>query len=564
MAHALDHLGWRLWVTGDIESALKHFKHSLKIREKFDSKADLIWSYNMHCFSYLTIGKLKEALEFGYKGRELFDVVEDKFIKMAIGVFIGYTLNRMGKPAETIEVIENCIALGESVDGQITEMHPHAYIVLGTAFKQIGKLSEAIRALEKGIHLLEKRKDAYWVAYGKGLLGQAYRMKGDLDLATTLLEHSLPFLRLTPRFLSDSLFYLVEINITVDNADDAQKYLHELEGLNETHGTRNPLIKQRYQVAKALLLAAESEPKSKTRAESMLKEIIQSEVADHQVIVVALLSLCDLILSDLAISNDLGLLIEIKDISSQLSKIALTQQSFLLQAQTLVMQSKIALLELNPIEARSLLTEAQVIANEKELYGLAMKISSEHDNLLESIDRWDDVANGYIECDIKCRVDAVRLDIQTSRMTGHLPPEQDETDDEQPVFFLILSNDGMITFSQDFDSANPIDDSLISGFLSSINKFKTEVLVNLDFTIDRIKLAEYTLIIKSQDSLFLVYVFKGPAYSAISRMNKCIYTLLDQERLWSSLLQVSEINQPLSDTDTHQMRSIVVPIIKET
>ncbi len=79
---------------------------------------------------------------------------------------------------------------------------------------------------------------------------------------------------------------------------------------------------------------------------------------------------------------------EVKDLSSRLLKIAKTQDSHSLLAQTYLLQSKLALLELDVTQAQYLLTQAELTANEKKLRKLAIKISNEYDAIIDR-SKWE-------------------------------------------------------------------------------------------------------------------------------------------------------------------------------
>jgi hypothetical protein len=58
-----------------------------------------------------------------------------------------------------------------------------------------------------------------------------------------------------------------------------------------------------------------------------------------------------------------------------------------------LLQSRLALLSFDIKSARKLLSEAQHIADKYGLNRLSIKISNEHDKLLEQIDIWENLKN---------------------------------------------------------------------------------------------------------------------------------------------------------------------------
>ena len=128
------------------------------------------------------------------------------------------------------------------------------------------------------------------------------------------------------------------------------------------------------------------------KAEEILSTIVEEEVVDHSLTVTAMIHLCDLLLFELKMTGEVEILDEVKSLTKRLFEIAKEQSSHSLLAETYVLQSKLALLEMNIEKAQNLLNQALLTAEDKGLRTLAIKIYSEKTSLDTQIEKWKHLA----------------------------------------------------------------------------------------------------------------------------------------------------------------------------
>jgi len=111
---------------------------------------------------------------------------------------------------------------------------------------------------------------------------------------------------------------------------------------------------------------------------------------------------------------------------------------------------------------------------------------------------------------------------------------------------LILKQTGQPIFNKNFlQSKFSKDESLLSGFISSINAFFKEVF-ETSGSIERIKHQELTVLLKPVEAILFCYVFKGQSYSAIKKLEEFILLLqVEREDTWSALLKQIDTPVPL-------------------
>ncbi|MHA2120371.1 MAG: hypothetical protein ACW990_04100, partial [Promethearchaeota archaeon] len=191
---------------------------------------------------------------------------------------------------------------------------------------------------------------------------------------------------------------------------------------------------------------------------------------------------------------DLEVLEEIEALIAQLLELAENSRSYWIWGETFLLQAKLALISLKFEESRRLMTQGQVIAEKYGLELLAMKISNEHDNLLNQLTIWDNLKES--NAPLPKRMELSRLNEQMEGMVKNRAIEHPDISEETPVLLLIVSEGGVPHFSQSFVEDQVVEDHLFGGFFTAINSF-----INEKFSegLDRAMFGNYTLLMNSVD-----------------------------------------------------------------
>jgi hypothetical protein len=147
-------------------------------------------------------------------------------------------------------------------------------------------------------------------------------------------------------------------------------------------------------------------------AEEILKEIIEEKGSEYYLD--ALLELCDLLLVELRMTNDLEVLEEIESYIARILDESERMSSYTLLAETYFLKAKLALLTLDMKKARRFLTQAQQIAERWDHKLLASRISIEHDKLLKQQSMWQNLKD--TEISLSERIKLAGLDEQMSQL----------------------------------------------------------------------------------------------------------------------------------------------------
>ena len=224
---------------------------------------------------------------------------------------------------------------------------------------------------------------------------------------------------------SEARFYLVAIALEESDIENARKNLQVLKDLSDTV-TVKPLINRRFQVAQALLMKSGTRLKEKLKAQDILVKILNEESIDHDLVVMSTIILCELLIDELRLSGDQEVLDEIKKLIYQLLEVAKNQSSFWLLAEVYVFQSRLNLLDLDLKKAENLLDQALILAEEKGLKKLAVKIYNEKINFESQVSQWDNLIER--DAPLNDRLDLIQLESLLERMAyKKLESSEEET-----------------------------------------------------------------------------------------------------------------------------------------
>ena len=204
----------------------------------------------------------------------------------------------------------------------------------------------------------------------------------------------------------------ITIALKKGDHEQAKKYFHLLEQMKrQIKGKR---IEIYYRLSKALILKASSRFRDMVKAEKILRQIIAEEVIDIQDTTLALVNVCDILLAEFRLTNNLEILNELEPLITQLLTIAEKTQSHSLQAETYLFQAKLALLSFDVKKSRRFLTQAQQIAERHNLTKLAQEISSEHKNLIDRRELWEQLKDSEAHLDERFKL--AQISKQMERM----------------------------------------------------------------------------------------------------------------------------------------------------
>jgi tetratricopeptide (TPR) repeat protein len=248
-----------------------------------------------------------------------------------------------------------------------------------------------------------------------GNIGGCNLDRGDIDSALECLEQSVTLFYESGNLRQAVAITDTLIQILVEKGDikQAEKYLQDMEHLN--HQLKDNDIKLRILFDKALLLKTSSRAINRGKAEELFKQVLDGAGEDLQLIVIVLYNLCELLLTELRLTNDLEVLDEIKPLIAKLLNIAEKSNSHTILCETYLLQAKLSLLTFDIKKARRYLTQAKQIADRFDLVHLSEKIGEENSDLLKKVDLWQKLKE--TGASMAERIDLAQLNQQIAGLT---------------------------------------------------------------------------------------------------------------------------------------------------
>lgn len=236
------------------------------------------------------------------------------------------------------------------------------------------------------------------------------------------------------------------------------------------------------------------------------------------------------------------------------------QDSYVLFAEALLFESQLLLLELEVEEAKLLLNDAQRIAEEKEIYRLAILISKAHDYILENLDSWENASS--LLPDIADRLELTHIEhLLQQLLQSRIIYSNIENENEQPCAFLILGENNILIFSlslSDSFSVSQFNNSLLHKIQNAVIEYKCKIPV-----FERIRYNGHTILIDRCYSLLFCYIFIGNSYSAKKHLNNLIDNIQNKSGIWGKLLPRIKVGQQLTIEDRIKFSDFIQNALKK-
>ncbi|MDX1798318.1 MAG: tetratricopeptide repeat protein [Candidatus Lokiarchaeia archaeon] len=503
---------------GDMQKALLYAQDSLKIHEKYGDSLKIVESLNAVAICY---GMLKLDLNTALK------------------------------------YAERCQLLAKQINHQ--QVIHFNYMNLGIIYTNKGEFEKAINNYKPALHYFEEKNEIQWLSATLSNIAIVHLHLGRYDEAVDYLKRGLKLSEKLGNswFIAQSLVNIIEAVLLKGDIDTAKEYLERLKHLNEQEN--NKWIEMEYLASKAFILGQSPRIQSRAEAQKILKELIQRDLLPNlDVNLDNLVKLCELLLDELRITNDISVLDDLNPYIEQLIDLAKKTNSYWVLTETYILQAKLALLTLDLNGARRLLTQAQHIAEKHGMQRLATKVSFEHDELLQKLRIWEKLKD--TESSLSERFKLTEVTKQMETMVQKRRNEIPEIIDENPIMLLVISTGGILTFSMLFAESFNVEDELISGFLSAFNSFSGELFSE---GLDRASFGKYTLLMKPFSDFLICYIFKGQSFSALKKIQNFAENIEQNAELLEKFNNFYKTNQIINIEDVPQLNSLITKIFLE-
>jgi len=418
-----------------------------------------------------------------------------------------------------------------------------------------GEIDRSIRFYEQSLTLFKELNNKYRMAHVYNNLSNRYKMRGELDRALECIEQAMALNRDVGRLRTLAINHDILIQILIDKGDlvRAQVSLGNMEQLNIQ--LKDKYVNLTFLLDKAILLKTSLRARDRGKAEDILMQLLEDENLFYENRIRTLLNLCELLLTELRMTNDFEVLDELNQFIDQLLDIAEKSKSYWILSEVHLLQAKLSLLAFDTKKAQRFLIQAQKIAERFSLTQLAMKISIEHDQLLNQMSIWEKLKES--KNSLAERIEVSQINEQIDRMLNKRIIELPELADEEPVLLLIIKGDGTCLFSNLFSEDFPFEEDLVSSFLTAFNSFSEEIFSE---GLDRARFGDYIILMETVVNYSICYLFKGQTYLARQKLTKFSERIQNITSIWQILEKFHKSNQVLEIKDSTPLRSLITDI----
>ncbi len=520
----------------------------LELHETQKKALDIAHLYYQIADIYIYKGELNQALDYANKSLRIREELGNQIGVVSSLYLIGLIYFQKGNFDQALGVVKGFFNIQEI--SLATKLR--IYSLFGAVYKQKGEVDRSLKYYNKAANLAKKEGYIEDFIESTMSIGSTYRMKGELDEASKYLQRSMETAEKynSPYGVSSSLFYLILTNLDNKSQEQAEINLVKLEQF--TNQSNSKVFDQVYMIAKALVLKSSGRIRNRTEAELLLKQITEDKITTPHLYLSALVSLSEIFLEELEMTNNPEVLDELNPLISRISKIAEKQNAYLWLAEIKLLQGKLALIQAKIKDAEELLTQAQQIAELHGLNLLSIKISNEHDNLLDQLNFWKNLEKEKIP--MSERIKLASVDGIIDRMQGKRVVKPIEPSHETPVLLLIIGEGGFPLFSNSFTKEWDFEDDLISGFLSAFDSFSGELF---EKRLDRAKFGDYTILMKTSPPFSICYLFKGQTYLANQKLTKFVDSIQSSNKIWETFNNYYKTNRVLALKDLPSIELLI-------
>ena len=333
--------GGYYWQTGELDRALDYFKFNLKIRIKLNKKLDLAHAYN-------NIGVIYNA-----RG----DLIK--------------SLSNLKHSYEIYEIINNTRGISKTGNN------------IGAILIQLGELHESLEFMTKSLEIdtLNKYKEGIQVASQN--IGEVLWHKKEYEESLKFLRNALEISEeLNNIFqISEILVPIIAVLLEMNDYKNANKHLAKLR--HNKQRDKNKIILQRFLLAEALILKSKGGYDNYDKAESNLEAIIHDKIRYHDITVMSLVNLCNILIIKMKKIDDPTILSDLQYYIEKLIQISEETYSHSIYVESLLIKAKISIFNFDLEQYQELIAQAQKIAKKYELYRIYAKIEYEYNESLK-------------------------------------------------------------------------------------------------------------------------------------------------------------------------------------
>jgi len=302
-----------------------------------------------------------------------------------------YTLGKYDKLLEYFEENENQFKnLPRELRKEAEQLHCEALLLVAIIFSYRGDLSRSLEVVKKILKIAEEIDDEFCLILAMYGYGRHYWLTGDLIQALKYFNRAIeigPDIDDPLKYIwfISSIMMAVRVAVVKGDLEIAKEYYGQV----EMSHLKSPHLKRFYKMTEALILKSSARFRDRAMAEEIFKALFEDENMVLNNRLLSLVDLCELLLVELRITNDINIVDEIKPLIIKLLDFAKIINSFYYFIEANIIQAKLALITFEINNARRFLTQAQRMAERHGYSKLAIEIVDLHKELIKQSEKWD-------------------------------------------------------------------------------------------------------------------------------------------------------------------------------
>jgi len=326
------------------------------------------------------------------------------------------SIGKYDKALEFFEENENQFKnLPRELRKEAEQFHCPSLMLIVIIFSYRGELTRSFEVVKKVLKIAEEIDDDFCLSIAMYGYGRHHWLSGDLIQALKYFDRAIELGQDVddPTKFSwylSSIMIAVRVSIVKGDLEIAREYYKQVEiSQAEKFNGRltSSFYKCIYDMCKALILKSSNRFRDKVLAGEIFKAIINDEFNTINNRLLSLVDLCELLLNELRITNDINIVDEIEPLITKLLDFAQITNSIFYFIEANIIQSKLALLNFEIDNARRFLTQAQRMAERHGYAELAIEITDLHKELIQQSEAWDYLKE--INAPVSKRMELARL-----------------------------------------------------------------------------------------------------------------------------------------------------------
>jgi tetratricopeptide (TPR) repeat protein len=370
---------------GQIQQALDNCENSFMIGKKIGNNKLLGQVMLTNGKIFHQTGDLEQSLGFCSKAQDYFNTIEFSYGITEILNLKGGINHLKGELDEALKYFKK--AYSEAEKNQ--DLFSQSMILnnIGNIHSDKGLFEQAIKEYELSYDLASKIQYTFIISVVLGNLGYNYHLKADYSKAIKYYSLSLEKSEQIGKtvHLADIYFNLVLLHIET-NSDKLNDYYNKLRIL--TTKDDNKLIYYYFEIARGLVLKQKDRLGYIVEAQEIFKRLMKEDIPHAGLKQMLIVNLADLMVKELLVKPDPEIFLELNNLVEKLYNHGREKQIFHIIVESLILKSKITLVEGNLKQSERLLVQASIMAEERNLTYLVKKSEKEYSDFRKQVDHW--------------------------------------------------------------------------------------------------------------------------------------------------------------------------------